>query len=166
MVARAREQGHTIPEGLLAKFQHDGALSVIEMGLELGKKVDYDTRIVRADTELLGYLSSYPQLEQALPELHKAWRMVKFAKGKPVYTISLDTSIGSSEPEVRRMADLGLYIAKTHKGILYDSQGDTFGDPDVHKTVKSAREFFKDVAGLIKLSEGRVLDNLMNPPEE
>jgi len=31
MVARAREQGHTIPEGLLAKFQHDGSEEPIDV---------------------------------------------------------------------------------------------------------------------------------------
>ncbi|MBI2665557.1 hypothetical protein HYX12_02985 [Candidatus Woesearchaeota archaeon] len=163
MIAEARARGYDIPESLVKKFDEDGKA----WQREFFGRHNLDPRtiptppyVVRADKELLTYVSGNPYLRKALPKFSMIFDLVYFSGGVELYPVKLATFIGSDEDRVSSMAVIAMLIAEKYEGILYDHQSDSMGVPDIGRMVRSASDFFEGVVD--SLESGEVLDRIID----
>lgn len=143
-LAQAQEKGYNIPKEFMDKIHTDGVLRAA--ATRVRDNIDYDPFFnVVVDDKLCKLISRFPHLPVALPDLAKEWKIAEFSEGAELYKVSFSVAFDSSVQQLKKAADLAIYLTKEYDGILYDPNKEQFGEPDIQNIKESADRVSKAV---------------------
>ncbi|MDD5193961.1 MAG: hypothetical protein PHF67_05270 [Candidatus Nanoarchaeia archaeon] len=108
------------------------------------KKVREDQGVIIADKKMKALLEKHPELERILEENQPLWGILKFTKGNPTHSVTLEAKYSVDEETLTSMIRLAEFIAAKYDGLIWNSQNRQFDCPDPRTLDKIRILAFKD----------------------